>query len=119
MATTNGSTAIRDKILASLARYRALRIGKFPCAFWRLSARPGLTAEAKALLRKLDFELKDGRRGGHKVYTHPHIASFTSGSLNCDHGRNPEIKKPYIKKIIKVLEKYKNELVKYLEKRNE
>ncbi|WP_230988150.1 hypothetical protein [Bathymodiolus japonicus methanotrophic gill symbiont] len=46
MATTNGSTAIRDKILASLARYRALRIGKFPCAFWRLSARPGLTAYA-------------------------------------------------------------------------
>ncbi|WP_221893656.1 hypothetical protein [Bathymodiolus japonicus methanotrophic gill symbiont] len=46
MATTNGSTAIRDKILASLARYRALRIGKFPCAFWRLSARPGLTAIA-------------------------------------------------------------------------
>ncbi|TXK98446.1 hypothetical protein BMR11_08275 [Methylococcaceae bacterium CS5] len=46
MATTNGSTAIRDKILASLARYRALRIGKFPCAFWRLSSRPGLTALA-------------------------------------------------------------------------
>ncbi|TXK96502.1 hypothetical protein BMR11_11645 [Methylococcaceae bacterium CS5] len=46
MATTNGSTAIRDKILASLARYRALRIGKFPCAFWRLSSRPGLTAIA-------------------------------------------------------------------------
>ncbi|WP_167374347.1 hypothetical protein [Bathymodiolus platifrons methanotrophic gill symbiont] len=46
MATTNGSTAIRDKILASLARYRALRIGKFPCAFWRLSSRPGLTAFA-------------------------------------------------------------------------
>ncbi|WP_221897499.1 hypothetical protein [Bathymodiolus japonicus methanotrophic gill symbiont] len=51
MATTNGSTAIRDKILASLARYRALRIGKFPCAFWRLSARPGLTAlEGQALV---------------------------------------------------------------------
>ncbi|WP_221897064.1 hypothetical protein [Bathymodiolus japonicus methanotrophic gill symbiont] len=48
MATTNGSTAIRDKILASLARYRALRIGKFPCAFWRLSARPGLTAGVKS-----------------------------------------------------------------------
>ncbi|WP_221895205.1 hypothetical protein [Bathymodiolus japonicus methanotrophic gill symbiont] len=49
MATSNGSTAIRDKILASLARYRALRIGKFPCAFWRLSARPGLTAMAGRL----------------------------------------------------------------------
>ncbi|WP_167374253.1 hypothetical protein [Bathymodiolus platifrons methanotrophic gill symbiont] len=44
MAASNGSTAIRDKILASLARYCALRIGKFPCAFWRLSSRPGLTA---------------------------------------------------------------------------
>ncbi|WP_221893627.1 hypothetical protein [Bathymodiolus japonicus methanotrophic gill symbiont] len=53
MATTNGSTAIRDKILASLARYRALRIGKFPCAFWRLSARPGLTAGESLFLRKL------------------------------------------------------------------
>ncbi|WP_221901413.1 hypothetical protein [Bathymodiolus platifrons methanotrophic gill symbiont] len=51
MATTNGSTAIRDKILASLARYHALRIGKFPCAFWRLSARPGLTAKVLYLTR--------------------------------------------------------------------
>ncbi|WP_221897869.1 hypothetical protein [Bathymodiolus japonicus methanotrophic gill symbiont] len=51
MATTNGSTAIRDKILASLARYRALRIGKFPCAFWRLSARPGLTASVNAEIK--------------------------------------------------------------------
>ncbi|WP_221900138.1 hypothetical protein [Bathymodiolus platifrons methanotrophic gill symbiont] len=49
MAISNGSTAIRDKILASLARYRALRIGKFPCAFWRLSSRPGLTAAANFL----------------------------------------------------------------------
>ncbi|WP_230990880.1 ISAzo13-like element transposase-related protein [Bathymodiolus platifrons methanotrophic gill symbiont] len=49
MAASNGSTAIRDKILASLARYRALRIGKFPCAFWRLSSRPGLTANALGL----------------------------------------------------------------------
>ncbi|WP_221899737.1 hypothetical protein [Bathymodiolus platifrons methanotrophic gill symbiont] len=52
MATSNGSTAIRDKILASLARYRALRIDKFPCAFWRLSSRPGLTAYVFALKRR-------------------------------------------------------------------
>ncbi|WP_221901353.1 hypothetical protein [Bathymodiolus platifrons methanotrophic gill symbiont] len=50
MATSNGSTAIRDKILASLARYRALRIDKFPCAFWRLSSRPGLTAVDEEIL---------------------------------------------------------------------
>ncbi|WP_221901715.1 hypothetical protein [Bathymodiolus platifrons methanotrophic gill symbiont] len=57
MATTNGSTAIRDKILASLARYRALRIGKFPCAFWRLSSRPGLTAEERFSLWKIKILL--------------------------------------------------------------
>ena len=74
--------------------------------------------EAKALLRELGFEVKDGRKGGHKIYTHRHIDSFTSGSLNCDHGKNPEIKRPYIKKIIKVLDKYENELVKYLENKN-
>ncbi|GAW87622.1 hypothetical protein bplSymb_SCF11802P002 [Bathymodiolus platifrons methanotrophic gill symbiont] len=52
MATSNGSTAIRDKILASLARYRALRIGKFPCAFWRLSSRPGLTAAVEEMAER-------------------------------------------------------------------
>ncbi|WP_221900491.1 hypothetical protein [Bathymodiolus platifrons methanotrophic gill symbiont] len=57
MATTNGSTAIRDKILASLARYRALRIGKFPCAFWRLSARPGLTAWVVILTAMLNLKI--------------------------------------------------------------
>ncbi len=66
MATSNGSTAIRDKILASLARYRALRIGKFPCAFWRLSARPGLTAEAIAgqtlTIDKSTLQISPGKR---------------------------------------------------------
>ncbi|WP_221898173.1 hypothetical protein [Bathymodiolus japonicus methanotrophic gill symbiont] len=63
MATTNGSTAIRDKILASLARYRALRIGKFPCAFWRLSARPGLTAKAKSKrIRSITLYASEGIR---------------------------------------------------------
>ncbi|GFO77581.1 hypothetical protein BPLS_P6108 [Bathymodiolus platifrons methanotrophic gill symbiont] len=48
----------RDKILASLARYRALRIGKFPCAFWRLSSRPGLTAAEDIL-----FNAEEGWSG--------------------------------------------------------
>ncbi|WP_147883605.1 hypothetical protein [Bathymodiolus platifrons methanotrophic gill symbiont] len=55
MATSNGSTAIRDKILASLARYRALRIGKFPCAFWRLSSRPGLTANVHEIMNLINL----------------------------------------------------------------
>ena len=74
--------------------------------------------EVKALLVELGFTVRDGKRGGHKIFTHQHIQSFTSGSLNCDHGKNPEIKSPYIKKIIRVLEKYEQELVDYLESQN-
>jgi len=66
--------------------------------------------EVTALLKGLGFEVKNGKRGGHKVYTHRHIEAFKSSSYNCKHGKNPEIKRPYIKNIIKVLEKYEQEL---------
>ena len=74
--------------------------------------------EVTTLLTRLGFEVKDGKRGGHKVYTHQHIHSFMSNSYNCDYGKNPEIKRPYIKNIIKVLEKYELELIEYLENGN-
>ncbi|TXL01669.1 hypothetical protein BMR09_17745, partial [Methylococcaceae bacterium CS3] len=79
MATLNGSTAIRDKNLASLARYRALRIGKFPCAFWRLSSRPGLTAreafetECTTLLPLPDNRWPTDERGEVKAGKTPYI----------------------------------------------
>lgn len=63
-----------------------------------------------ALLVSLGFSIKDGRKGGHKVFTHDHLASFSSGSYNCDHGRNPEIKKPYILKVKKTLMQHESEI---------
>jgi len=69
--------------------------------------------EVKKHLESLGFTVKDGKRGGHKIFTHRYIKDFTSGSFNCDHGRNPEIKPPYIKQVIKILEKYENELTEY------
>lgn len=51
------------------------------------------------LLEGLGFSVKDDKRGGHKVFTHDGIQSFRTGSYNCEHGRNPEIKRPYIPKI--------------------
>ncbi|WP_221899542.1 hypothetical protein [Bathymodiolus platifrons methanotrophic gill symbiont] len=74
-----GSTAIRDKILASLARYRALRIGKFPCAFWRLSSRPGLTAnESITRLRFCHFASNSWATSDMIITTLPH--KFTKDS---------------------------------------
>lgn len=72
--------------------------------------------EARALLTKLGFNVRDGKQGGHKIFTHPGVAEFKSGALNCDHGKNPEIKKPYIKKIIRILDMYKRDLIAFLDK---
>ncbi|MCP3176104.1 hypothetical protein MJO47_03225 [Desulfuromonas sp. KJ2020] len=68
-------------------------------------------SEMKALLESLGFTVKDGKRGGHKLYFHDALDGFYSGSYNCEHGKNPELKRTYINKVAKVLEKYKSELI--------
>ncbi len=71
-------------------------------------------SEAKSLLSQLGFDVRDGKRGGHKVFVHQGLSNFRSGSLNCDHGKNPEIKSPYIKKIIKIIDQYEAGLIELL-----
>jgi hypothetical protein len=70
-------------------------------------------------LESLVFYVRGGARGGHKLFFHDHIEDFTSGAYNCDHGRNPEIKRPYIKKVLAILRQYETELTRYLESRND
>jgi predicted RNA binding protein YcfA (HicA-like mRNA interferase family) len=66
--------------------------------------------EVKNLLQSLGFIVRDGKKGGHKIFVHPSLTDFHSTSFNCGHGRNPEIKPSYISGIIKILTKYKDEL---------
>ncbi|MFA7098083.1 MAG: type II toxin-antitoxin system HicA family toxin [Gammaproteobacteria bacterium] len=73
-------------------------------------------AELAALLARLGFEVRDGNRAGHKVYVHHRLPGFFSGSYNCGHGKNPEIKPAYIGKVLRVLRQYESEL-KSLEKK--
>ncbi len=68
---------------------------------------------AKSLVL-LGFEVRDGKKSGHKVFVHHGIASFTSGGYTCGHGHNPEIKPGYIKQVIKLLSQYETELIQYL-----
>jgi predicted RNA binding protein YcfA (HicA-like mRNA interferase family) len=70
--------------------------------------------DVKRLLVKLGFEVRDGKEGGHKIYTHDGLPSFYSSSFNCGHGKNPEILPTYINKIIKTLKQYQIELEEYL-----
>ena len=67
-------------------------------------------------LARLGFEVRDGKRGGHKVFFHDGISAFTSGSYNCGHGKNPEIKPAYIGKILRILKQYEDEIIDFLER---
>lgn len=70
--------------------------------------------EVKSLLLNLGFEVRDGKQGGHKIFVHLGLPSFQSGSFNCGHGKNPEIKPAYIGNIIRVLNQHHDELMRYL-----
>jgi hypothetical protein len=72
-------------------------------------------SDVKYQLERLGFEVRDGSKGGHKVYTHDGLPSFFSASFNCGHGKNPEIKPAYINKVINVITQYEDELEKFLE----
>jgi len=74
-------------------------------------------SEVKQILEELGFRVRDGKKGGHKLYTHPRIKEFFGSSYNCGHGSNPEVKKPYIRKILRVLDTYESEIRDYLKGR--
>lgn len=70
--------------------------------------------ELVSTLEALGFDVRDGKLGGHKVYTHPHLEDFTSDSINCDHGRNPQVKPAYVAKVIRNLKQHKAALEEFL-----
>lgn len=72
-------------------------------------------AELGKLLESLGFDVKDGERGSHKVFFHDHLEGFISGSYDCGHGRNPEVKSAYISNVLRILRQYEAELSRYLE----
>ncbi|WP_353179921.1 type II toxin-antitoxin system HicA family toxin [Salinisphaera sp. T5B8] len=69
------------------------------------------------LLESLGFNVRDGKRGGHKVCTHPHLPEFYSLPFNCGHGKNPEIKPSYITNVVRTLETHEDDLRRYLNER--
>lgn len=70
-------------------------------------------------LNRLGFEVREGKSGGHRVFIHDGIPAFTSGSYNCGHGRNPEIKPAYISNVLRILRQNEAEILDYLENQNE
>ncbi len=72
-----------------------------------------------AQLARLGFEVRDGKQGGHKIFVHDGIPEFFSGSYNCGHGKNPEIKPAYIRKVLRILQQHEKEIIDFLEGQND
>ena len=56
----------------------------------------------------------DGRRSGHKVYDHHAIQDFHGSNFDCGHGKNPHVKKCYIRNVLKIINAHERDLKKYL-----
>ena len=67
------------------------------------------------MLESLGFEIRDGKSAGHKLVFHAGIPEFYSASFNCGHGKNPEVKRAYVRKLVRLLEQYERELIEYID----
>lgn len=75
--------------------------------------------EMIAHLESLGFDVRAGKKAGHKVVTHAGIEGFFSDAFTCGHGRDPEIKPVYVSRMVKLLRRYEAELDAYLEDGND
>lgn len=70
-------------------------------------------ANLQKVLESIGFEVKDRKKPGHKVVYHASlskISEFSATSYTCGHGRNPEVKPAYLKKMLSVIRRYESEL---------
>lgn len=70
------------------------------------------------LLEGLGFVVKDNKKAGHKSYVHHALDGFMGSNFDCGHGKTDKgggqpVKPEYIDNVIKVLEKYEDELKEY------
>ena len=70
------------------------------------------------LLESLGFEVRAGRKQGHRIVVHHGIEGFHSAAFTCGHGRNPEIKPVYVTQMAKLLRRYEVELGEWLERKS-
>lgn len=60
-------------------------------------------------LERLKFVIKPVG-SGHKVVSHPLLAGFIGTNFDCGHGRDPQIKAAYVRKLAGVLETWQDKL---------
>lgn len=72
-------------------------------------------SELERLLKTLGFDVRDGKKQGHKIVTHAGLEDFYSFSYTCGHGKNPEVKRNYVRTALNTVKTHQDGLKKYLE----
>ena len=75
--------------------------------------------ELQKILEALGFEIRDASKEGHKVVTHSGLKNFYSASYTCGHGKDPEVKRNYVRSILRVLKDHRDDLQRLMEERSQ
>jgi hypothetical protein len=51
------------------------------------------------ILKSLGYTVRNGKRGGHKVFFNDSVPGFSGSGYNCGHGRDPILKRGYVVRI--------------------
>lgn len=76
-------------------------------------------SELVAMLESLGFTVRQGSRGGHRVYTHNSLEGFHSSSFDGGHGRDDLVKPVYVRKARQILLDHETDLRDLLEERDD
>jgi len=71
--------------------------------------------DLQRILESLRFEVRDGKKPGHKVVHHPELPEFYGSSYTCSHGRNPQVKPNYVRTMLKTIRHHETALRDLLE----
>lgn len=75
--------------------------------------------DLQRILESLRFEVRNGKKPGHKIVHHPELPEFYGSSYTCGHGRNPQVKPNYIRTMLKMIRHHEAALRDLLEEENE
>ena len=74
------------------------------------SGRSVRCSDLVSMLERLGFVARRGRRGNHRIVTHPRLPGFFGTSFDCGHGRDAQVRPDYVRKLRRVFETYEEDL---------
>jgi hypothetical protein len=73
-----------------------------------------LGERVEEILRSLGFDVREGKSGEHRIYTHAGLPEFLSSSFDMGHGKRKSIKLCYALNILRVLRQHESAIRSYL-----